>query len=409
MEPSTHDLVKEKYGRIAAGDGCGPKSSCCGGGRAAEVALGLGYSEAELATLPEGANLGLSCGNPTALAELKPGETVLDLGSGAGFDLFLAAQRVGPEGRAIGVDMTREMVARARLNAAEFQRRTGLDNVVFHLGQIELLPLADASVDVVISNCVLNLSPDQAAVWKEIARVLKPGGRVSISDMALHKRLPDPVRQSVEALVGCISGAPLVDDLRRMMTEAGLADLRLEPKAGAVAAMLAGDDPKARRLMELLPAGTQPGDFITSLVISARKPCPALRKRTPEDLDAVARLLEAVKLPAAGLDRTDGWVIQDGNRIVAHVAIERTPDAAVLRSIVVASDQRGRGLARRLLDAAEADAGQRTLVLKTDAVGPWVEGHGYRRVTRDQLPPSVLATTQFEGALCASYPIYLKR
>jgi len=411
MEPSTHDLVKEKYGRIATDGGCcGPQSSCCGGGRAAEVALGLGYSEAELATLPEGANLGLSCGNPTALAELKPGETVLDLGSGAGFDLFLAAQRVGPEGRAIGVDMTREMVARARTNAAEFKRRTGLGNVVFHLGQIELLPLADASVDVVISNCVLNLSPDQAAVWKEIARVLKPGGRASISDMALLRRLPEPVRQSVEALVGCISGAPLVDDLRRMMTEAGLEDLRLEPKAGAVAAMLPGDDPLALQLMELLPAGTQPGDFITSLIISARKPLgQTLRKRTPEDLEAVVRLLEAVNLPANGLDRTDGWVIQDGDRIVAHVAIERTPDAAVLRSIVVASDQRGRGLARRLLEAAEADAGGRTLVLKTDAVGPWVERRGYRRVTRDQLPPSVLATTQFEGALCASYPIYLKR
>jgi len=134
-----------------------------------------------------------------------------------------------------------------------------------------------------------------------------------------------------------------------------------------------------------------------------------IRKRTPEDLAAVARLLEAARLPADGLDRTEGWVVLDQGRIAAHVAIELTPDAAVLRSIVVAEDQRGRGLARQLLETAEAEAGPRALVLKTDAVGPWVERHGYRRVTRDQLPPSVLATTQFEGALCASYPIYLKR
>ena len=271
VHPS-HKSVMEKYGRIAVrGTCCGPQSSCCGGGRATDVALGVGYTDAELATLPEGANLGLSCGNPTALAELKPGETVLDLGSGAGFDLFLAAQRVGPEGRAVGVDMTREMVARARANATEFKRRTGLDNVTFHLGQIELLPLADASVDVVISNCVLNLSPDQGSVWKEIARVLKPGGRVSISDMALLRPLPDAVRSSVEALVGCVAGAPLVDDLKRMVAEAGLIDLRLAPKEGAVAAMLPSDDPMARHLLGLLPDGTQPADYITSLIISARK------------------------------------------------------------------------------------------------------------------------------------------
>jgi len=141
---------------------------------------------------------------------------------------------------------------------------------------------------------------------------------------------------------------------------------------------------------------------------SPAKDHPALRTRTAEDLEAVTRLLEAARLPAQGLERTEGWVILDQDRIVAHVAMETTPDAAVLRSIVVAADQRGRGLARRLLEAAEAQAGPRSLVLKTDAVGPWVERHGYRRIPREQLPPSVLATTQFEGALCSGYPIYLK-
>jgi SAM-dependent methyltransferase len=236
------------------------------------VALGVGYSDAELATLPDGANLGLSCGNPTALAELKAGETVLDLGSGAGLDVFLAAQRVGPTGKAIGVDMTREMIAKARHNAAEFRRRTSLDNIEFHHSQIEAIPLPDASVDVVISNCVLNLSPDQAAVWKEISRVLRPGGRVSISDMVLIKPLPEAVRQSVEALVGCIAGAALVDDLRRMISDAGLVNLVLTPKVGAVEAMLPSDDPMTEHLSSLMPEASQPSDFISSLIISATKP-----------------------------------------------------------------------------------------------------------------------------------------
>ena len=169
MEPTihpTHLKIQDAYGRIASiGSGCcDPRSGCCGGGRVVEVAQGVGYSEAELATLPEGANLGLSCGNPTAMAELKVGEVVLDLGSGAGMDAFLAAQRVGATGHVHGVDMTREMLVKARKNAADFHRRTGLENVTFHQGQIEAIPLPDASVDVVLSNCVLNLSPDQATV-----------------------------------------------------------------------------------------------------------------------------------------------------------------------------------------------------------------------------------------------------
>jgi len=277
MTPSsnpTHVVVRRKYGSIAARGGscCGPQSSCCGGGRADQVARGLGYSDAELATLPEEANLGLSCGNPTALAGLKPGETVLDLGSGAGLDAFLAAQRVGPTGKAIGVDMTPEMLAKARANAVVFQERTGLANVEFLEGQIEAIPLPDASVDVVLSNCVLNLSPDQAQVWKEIARVLRPGGRVSISDMVLLRPLPEAVRQDVEALVGCIAGAALKADLEHMIRDAGLVDLSLVPKEGAVEAMLPADDSMSDHLSGLMPVGSRPADFIASLIISACKP-----------------------------------------------------------------------------------------------------------------------------------------
>lgn len=276
MEPTTHPThlkIQDAYGKIASigGGCCGPQSSCCGGGRAENVAQGVGYSVAELATLPEGANLGLSCGNPTVLAELKAGEVVLDLGSGAGMDAFLAAQRVGPEGHVHGVDMTKEMLLKARNNAAEFKRRTGLGNVTFHQGQIEAIPLPDASVDVVLSNCVLNLSPDQPKVWKEIARVLKPGGRVSISDMVLLKPLPEAVRESVEALVGCIAGAPILADLQAMVQEAGLVDRAFADKGQAVEAMLPENDPLIDHLLGLLPSGTKPSDYITSMIISARK------------------------------------------------------------------------------------------------------------------------------------------
>jgi SAM-dependent methyltransferase len=273
---STHERVQEAYGRIATQSGsscCGPSSSCCGGGSEAEaVALAIGYSAEELAAIPEGSNLGLSCGNPTALASLQPGETVLDLGSGAGFDIFIAAAKVGATGKAIGVDMTKPMVARARDNAAAFRRRTGLENVEFHLAQIEELPLPDASVDVVISNCVVNLSPDQPAVWKEIARVLRPGGRVSISDLALLRPLPEAVKSDVLALVGCIAGASLLEDTRRMVAEAGLADLAIERHDQALDALLDPSDPLHARILKELPAGAKPSDFVTSALFTARKP-----------------------------------------------------------------------------------------------------------------------------------------
>lgn len=272
--PSIHAAVRSHYGQIAAGQAascCGPASSCCGGGSQDDLAQALGYSAAELAAIPAGANLGLSCGNPTALAALAPGEVVLDLGSGAGFDVFIAAARVGAGGHVHGVDMTTEMVARARQNAAAFTRRTGLANVTFHLGQIEALPLPDASVDVVLSNCVVNLSPDQPRVWQEIARVLRPGGRVSISDLALLRPLPAAVKADVEALVGCIAGASLLEDTLAMLRGAGLMEVRAELHGEAIKAMLDPSDPMHAHILGLLPEGSSPADFVTSAIFSARK------------------------------------------------------------------------------------------------------------------------------------------
>jgi SAM-dependent methyltransferase len=267
--------VREGYGKIAGSGGscCGPAPTCCGSTPVASVELAkhIGYSAEELAALPEGANMGLTCGNPNALAALQPGEVVLDLGAGGGFDVFIAGRKVGPAGRAIGVDMTPEMLAKARKNIATYRERSGLNNVEFRLGEIEHLPLADASVDVVISNCVINLSPDKPQVWREIARVLKPGGRVAVSDLALLEPLPPAVAESVEALVGCVAGAVLVSETERMAKDAGLGDLVLKSKSGYIDGMVDWQDPLYQKIVAHLPAGAKPSDYVTSLEITARK------------------------------------------------------------------------------------------------------------------------------------------
>jgi arsenite methyltransferase len=273
-EESVHETVRRGYADIATRGGscCGPSKSCGGSDDAAGVAKAVGYSDAELATLPDGANMGLSCGNPGAIAALRPGEVVLDLGAGGGFDVFLAAQKVGPTGRAIGVDMTPEMLGKARRNAESFRKRTGLANVEFRLGEIEHLPVADASVDVVSSNCVINLSPNKPQVWREVFRVLKGGGRVAVSDLALLKPLPEAVKQSVEALVGCIAGAVLASETEAMIRASGCTDIRLEVKPDYVDSMSQWNDPLYRAIVDQLPHGEKLSGYITSLTISARKP-----------------------------------------------------------------------------------------------------------------------------------------
>ncbi|MBL8860073.1 MAG: arsenite methyltransferase [Planctomycetes bacterium] len=277
---SVRTLVREGYAAIARaneaepdeGGCCGPQGGCGVRTDATELARQIGYAPDEVALLPEGANMGLSCGNPGAIAALKPGEVVLDLGSGGGFDCFLIGPKVGARGRAIGVDMTPDMLTKARRNLAAYRTRTGLDNVEFRLGEIEHLPVADESVDVVISNCVLNLSPDKAQVWREIARVLKPGGRVAISDLALQRELPQAVRASVEALVGCVAGAVLIEQVDRQMRDAGLVNLQLTPKPEYVQTLESFEDPLYQDIAAQLPAGMKTSDYITSLDIQARKP-----------------------------------------------------------------------------------------------------------------------------------------
>ncbi|MHB8107344.1 MAG: arsenite methyltransferase [Candidatus Cryosericum sp.] len=231
VDKNIKEIVKDRYGKIATGSGCGCSSGCqpMPDGSVEGISRGLGYSDADLAAVPEGANLGLGCGNPLAFSSLKEGEVVLDLGSGAGFDSFLAARKVGTTGKVIGVDMTPAMIAKATANA----KSGGYDNVQFLLGDIEALPLPDNSVDMAISNCVINLVPNKDNVFRELYRVLRPGGRFMVSDLVLLKELPERVRASVEAYVGCVAGAILKDQYLAVIRAAGFEDVRIVDESHA--------------------------------------------------------------------------------------------------------------------------------------------------------------------------------
>lgn len=248
--------VREQYGNIArstTGAGCCGPGAC---GPGAEASLALGYGADDLASVPEGANMGLGCGNPQAIASLEAGETVLDLGAGGGFDCFLAARQVGPKGRVIGVDMTADMVAKARANGAKL----GAANVEFRLGEIEHLPVADGTVDVILSNCVVNLSPDKRAVFQDAFRVLKPGGRLAISDVVKLQELPPGLEADIAALTGCVSGAARAETIRTLLGEAGFVDLRVEVHEAS------------REFIRNWMPGSGVEDYVASATIQARKP-----------------------------------------------------------------------------------------------------------------------------------------
>ena len=266
------ETVRAGYAAIASGQA----SCCCSGRRSGQadpqrLATAIGYDAQSLANLPEGANMGLSCGNPVAMAALREGQVVLDLGSGGGFDVFQAGERVKAAGRVIGVDMTPEMLGKARKNIAQYRQRTGFDNVEFRLGEIEYLPVPDASIDVVLSNCVINLSPDKPQVWREIFRVLKAGGQVAVSDLALLRPLPDNIRNLAAALVGCVAGAVLVEETRVMLEQTGFTSIVLTPKPDYVRNMQDWNDPLYRQIAESLPPGETLADYVVSLSIAARK------------------------------------------------------------------------------------------------------------------------------------------
>ena len=257
-------MVRERYGAIATAgtDCCGDvgvddgDGGCCDGSEGATGSERLGYETDDIASVADGADLGLGCGNPKAFAEMAPGETVLDLGSGAGFDCFLAAREVSPDGRVIGVDMTPEMVSKARENVA----KNDVDNVEFRLGEISHLPVADTTVDVVISNCVVNLAPEKRLVFDDAYRVLRPGGRVAISDVVRTAPFPDDVRTDPDSLTGCVAGASTVADLEAMLDSAGFEAIEIAPKD------------ESTEFISDWDADRDLGDYLVSATIEARKP-----------------------------------------------------------------------------------------------------------------------------------------
>ncbi len=258
METTDSDRIRTQvrtaYAKVARGaDGC--SVGCCG--TQGSGSLAMGYTKNELESAPEGADLGLGCGNPQTIAALQPGETVLDLGSGAGFDCFLASKRVGLGGRVIGVDMTPEMVTKARDNA----RRVEAKNVEFRLGEIEHLPVSDGSVNVVMSNCVINLSPDKWSVFREAFRVLAPGGRLAISDVVALGDMPPALADNLQALTGCVAGAAKIDVLRELLSDAGFERIEIEPR------------PESRTIIGKCMPGAE--DYVVSATIQATKPGPA--------------------------------------------------------------------------------------------------------------------------------------
>jgi SAM-dependent methyltransferase len=251
-EERIKDLVRSRYAAVAIGD-----VGCCGSAKTPqEASCNMGYSEAELASVPEGANLGLGCGNPQAIAAMRPGEVVVDLGSGAGFDCFLAARQVGLQGRVIGIDMTPEMLKKARGNAA----RVGAANVEFRLGEIEHLPIADNTADVVISNCVINLVPDKEQVYREAFRVLRPAGRIAISDVVNIAPLPAALATDEALLCGCVAGAAASGQIEDWLAGAGFVDIRITVK------------PESRELVKTWAPGRGIEDYVASATIEARKP-----------------------------------------------------------------------------------------------------------------------------------------
>jgi N-acetylglutamate synthase-like GNAT family acetyltransferase/SAM-dependent methyltransferase/catechol 2,3-dioxygenase-like lactoylglutathione lyase family enzyme len=408
-------VVREKYGHAALRVTEGARASCCGEPAAAsscDPITGNIYERGQTDGLPaEAVAASLGCGNPTALAELRPGEVVLDLGSGGGIDVLLSARRVGPAGKAYGLDMTEEMLALARENA----RKAGATNVEFLRGEIEHVPLPAASVDVIISNCVINLSPDKDRVLSEAFRVLRPGGRFAVSDVVVRGEVPADIRRSVELWIGCVAGALDESVYREKLARAGFTDIEVEPtriyRAEDAREVLAGAGLDVAALAPLVD-----GKFMSAFV-RARKPDSAGRTgagvsveidaAAPADLEAVLGLLDEAVLPRAGVTSNFGQflVARAGGRVVGAVGLERYGVSVLLRSLVVAPSHRGQGvgatLVRRSLERARA-AGVERVFLLTLTAADFFGRFGFRAVPRDAIDLAVQASGEFAATSCQS-------
>lgn len=420
-EAKRDEALKQGVQRYYA-DRIGEGTSCCGGGSSCPpVSISsLGYAATEVADLPAGAvGSSFGCGNPLALAGIGPGDVVADIGSGAGLDCLLAARRVGLSGSVIGIDMTPEMIERARDNA----RAAGITNVEFRLGDAESMPLEDVAVDWVISNCVINLAPDKGRVFREVARVLKPGGRVSISDIVFADDFPDipaVLRADTTLVAACVGGAVRESEYLAAMTSAGLEGAKVVDRAtyqreaieaylGEVAAKVGGGE-RLAGFMEALAAGA--AGKVMSVRVSARKPrtdAPPVEVAPArlEDLPAVLELLNVVGLPVEGVEESvDGFVVaRAGGRVVGCAGMEVHGASALLRSLAVAPGWRGDGIGRRLAETLLARArrlGLREAVTLTSTVQEWAARAGFEAVPREAPEEAVRSSWEFRAPRCAS-------
>ena len=412
MEKLTNEEIREKVRQryasaITAKTGCGGGSGCCGSGagKATSAITGNLYTADDVTGLsPELVEASFGCGNPTALTPLYAGEVVLDLGSGAGLDVILSARRVGPGGKAYGLDMTDEMLATANANKAKL----GVTNVEFLKGTIETIPLPDESVDVVISNCVINLSVDKDAVFREIHRVLKPGGRMAVSDIVTLKPLPEWLRQNLAVWTGCIAGALSVGEFKNKLRSAGFADPSVE----------------MTRVYDPVDLGFDPAetkDAIGSAFIRAQKAKQVLqsevdfriRPATAADFPAIHALLTAASLPVAGVDAASGeYVVADlAGKVVGVLGIEKSGDAALLRSFAVQADFRKRGigeaLVRHMLGQLKSE-GVSPLYILTNTAEAFAARFGFVKVSREELPAPLLNGSTL-GTACPASSTCMKR
>ncbi len=419
--------IREKYGAAALRvldrvDGgadaacCGPVSCNCGGaafdGTTDPITANL-YVRGETDALPEAAVLAsLGCGNPTALAELHEGEVVLDLGSGGGIDVLLSARRVGPTGRAYGLDMTDEMLDLARRNAAE----AGVANVEFLRGHIEAIPLPDNSVDVIISNCVINLSGDKPRVLREAFRVLKPGGRFAVSDVVVQGELPADVKRSMELWVGCVAGALQDVEFLALLRDAGFAHASVE-----MTRLYELDDARAflaNTGLDVDRIAAEVAGRVGAAFVRAAKPATfALRDANPSDTEAVERLLVDAGLPVVGVREAlarpaSGFVVAESGGVMIGVGgLEDCCDDVLLRSVAVTPAWKhhgvGRALVARLIAEAEA-RGRRAMYLLTTTAERYFPSFGFAVIPRDEVPADVNATDEFREA-CPSSAVAMVR
>jgi SAM-dependent methyltransferase len=392
-----------------------PASGCCSKGaqNAVDITDLAGYQREVLASIPtNAAEKSFGCGDPLAFAEVQPGQTVLDIGSGAGIDCFIASQKVGPAGKVIGLDMTPAMLETARRNA----RKGDYTNVAFRQGEAESMPVDAGSVDWVISNCVINLSPAKEKVFAEINRVLKPGGRISISDIVAEE-LPEFVRQDKTAYCGCIGGAIPEAEYLRLLTQAGLVDVHVETRLDyspeQIRGMILADEQLKMKYGAIVEAnlGILEQIKIASIKVAGRKPAAgevsAIRIDAADggDFSAIAQLLSQSNLPTDGLQEIlDTTVVARQNgHLVGSISLERYDDAGLVRSYVVAKDWRGRGVGKQLgaaLLQRAAQDGVRKVYLLTNTIRDLAAKHGFRETPRDQVPAAVRESVEFRLNCC---------